>query len=120
MVPRAFVSYSWDSDAHRRWVRDFATRLRRDGVDAALDQWSLPRQLTQDEHAESSLALAWDGTDWLLDVTPTGQSFESGSSWSRAGFNALRASQGSLRPPSDPRKGSRLARLDGDPREPEC
>ena len=39
MVPRAFVSYSWDSDAHRRWVRDFATRLRRDGVDAALDQW---------------------------------------------------------------------------------
>ncbi len=38
-LPKAFISYSWDSEAHRDWVRDLATRLRRDGVDVTLDQW---------------------------------------------------------------------------------
>lgn len=37
--PTAFVSYSWDSDQHRDWVRDLATRLRGDGIDVTLDQW---------------------------------------------------------------------------------
>jgi hypothetical protein len=34
--------------------------------DAALDAWSLPRQLTQDEHVETSLSLAWDGAELTL------------------------------------------------------
>jgi hypothetical protein len=39
-VPKVFISYSWDSDDHRKWVRDFATRLRTEGgVDVTLDQW---------------------------------------------------------------------------------
>jgi HAD superfamily phosphoserine phosphatase-like hydrolase len=38
--PKAFVSYSWDSPEHRRWVKALATRLRADGVDATLDQWA--------------------------------------------------------------------------------
>jgi hypothetical protein len=37
----AFLSYSWDSDEHRRWVLAFATRLRGDGVETVLDQWHL-------------------------------------------------------------------------------
>jgi hypothetical protein len=40
-TPRSFISYTWDSDEHRRWVRDFATRLRADGIEALLDQWEL-------------------------------------------------------------------------------
>jgi len=40
-IPKAFVSYSWDSDDHRTWVRNFGTRLRTDGVDVTLDQWHL-------------------------------------------------------------------------------
>jgi len=40
-MPTAFISYSWDSDAHREWVRRFATDLRSHGVDAWLDQWDL-------------------------------------------------------------------------------
>jgi hypothetical protein len=39
--PKAFVSYSWDDDKHKDWVRDFATRLRGDGVHVTLDQWDL-------------------------------------------------------------------------------
>jgi len=33
--PKVFISYSWESDLHRRWVMEFATRLRRDGVDVS-------------------------------------------------------------------------------------
>lgn len=38
-APRAFVSYSWDSEQHQTWVLQLAHRLRADGVDAVLDQW---------------------------------------------------------------------------------
>ncbi len=37
--PTAFVSYSWDNEEHKSWVRDLARRLRRDGIDVKLDQW---------------------------------------------------------------------------------
>jgi len=37
--PRCFISYSWDGDEHRKWVKDFATRLRQDGVTSILDCW---------------------------------------------------------------------------------
>jgi hypothetical protein len=35
---RVFISYSWEDAAHKTWVRDFATRLREDHVDAVLDR----------------------------------------------------------------------------------
>ena len=38
-IPRAFISYSWDSDDHRIWTRGLAARLRSDGIDVTLDQW---------------------------------------------------------------------------------
>jgi transcriptional regulator with XRE-family HTH domain len=37
--PTAFISYSWDDEAHKEWVRRFAAQLRADGVDARLDHW---------------------------------------------------------------------------------
>jgi hypothetical protein len=36
-----FISYSWDSDVHKEWVRELATRLRKDGVAVTLDQWHI-------------------------------------------------------------------------------
>lgn len=38
---RAFVSYSWDSEDHKDWVRRFAEDLIRNGVDVTLDQFDL-------------------------------------------------------------------------------
>ncbi len=38
--PTAFISYSWDDESHKAWVRELAGRLRADGVDVTLDQWS--------------------------------------------------------------------------------
>jgi TIR domain len=38
-MPSAFISYSWEDDAHRTWVRELAARLRADGIYTTLDQW---------------------------------------------------------------------------------
>jgi hypothetical protein len=40
VMKSAFISYSWDDDAHRDWVRTLAQRLRADGVEVALDRWA--------------------------------------------------------------------------------
>lgn len=40
-MPTAFISYSWESNEHRTWVRQLATDLRASGVDAWLDQWEV-------------------------------------------------------------------------------
>lgn len=41
IAPKVFVSYSHDSDAHKSWVKRFATDLRVRGIDATFDQWDL-------------------------------------------------------------------------------
>jgi hypothetical protein len=38
-APMVFISYSWDSEDHKRWVRELATRLQQNGVEVLLDQW---------------------------------------------------------------------------------
>lgn len=40
-IPKVFISYSHDSQEHKKWVLDLATRLRGGGVDAIIDQWEL-------------------------------------------------------------------------------
>jgi hypothetical protein len=40
-IPKAFISYSHDSQNHKKWVLDLAIRLRNNGIDAILDQWDL-------------------------------------------------------------------------------
>lgn len=39
--PKIFISYSWDSEEHKKWVLDFATKLCEKGVDVILDQWEI-------------------------------------------------------------------------------
>jgi hypothetical protein len=39
--PRVFVSYSHDSEHHKDWVLQLATRLVANGVDIVLDRWDL-------------------------------------------------------------------------------
>ncbi len=38
-IPTAFISFSWDNEDHKQWVKELATQLRFDGVDVKLDQW---------------------------------------------------------------------------------
>lgn len=48
-APSVFISYSWDSQEHKDWVREFAERLVANGIDVRLDQWVLQpgQSLTQ-------------------------------------------------------------------------
>lgn len=40
-APIVFISYSHDTDEHKKWVLGLATDLRANGIDAVLDQWDL-------------------------------------------------------------------------------
>lgn len=42
ITPKVFISYSWDDKNHKEWVKELATRLRNNGVDAFIDQWLRP------------------------------------------------------------------------------
>ncbi len=39
--PTVFISYSWDSEAHKEWVLNLAENLIKNGVDVLLDQYEL-------------------------------------------------------------------------------
>jgi len=39
--PKAFISYSWDNEDHKKWVKALAARLRSDGINVILDRWSV-------------------------------------------------------------------------------
>ena len=39
-TPTAFITYSWDDEEHKKWVKQLASRLRRDGIDVVLDRWA--------------------------------------------------------------------------------
>ena len=40
-TPKAFLSYSHDTLEHKKWVLDLAIRLRNNGIESIIDQWSL-------------------------------------------------------------------------------
>jgi hypothetical protein len=39
--PRVFISYEWESNELKDWVKSLSIRLRGDGVEVLLDQWSV-------------------------------------------------------------------------------
>lgn len=40
-IPKIFISYSHDTIQHKSWILELGTRLRKNGIDAVLDQWEL-------------------------------------------------------------------------------
>lgn len=42
-TPKVFVSYSWTTEEHKKWVLDLSTRLRSEGVDVVLDRFHLEK-----------------------------------------------------------------------------
>ncbi|HFI0113895.1 TPA: toll/interleukin-1 receptor domain-containing protein [Streptococcus suis] len=39
--PKVFISYSWDSDSHIKWVKQLSDKLRANGIDSNIDQDTL-------------------------------------------------------------------------------
>jgi hypothetical protein len=55
---RVFISYAWENDDYRIWVRSLAVQLRTDGFDVRLDQWHLERGVTIPEFMNREVRLA--------------------------------------------------------------
>jgi hypothetical protein len=56
--PKAFVSYSHDSELHKDWVLKLATRLLANGVNVLFDQWDLTLGSDLPRFMESGLTAA--------------------------------------------------------------
>jgi hypothetical protein len=39
--PKVFISYAWESDDVKKWVKNLAVELRNTGINAKLDQWEV-------------------------------------------------------------------------------
>ena len=39
--PNVFISYSWEDDEHKEWVKGLADRLLSDGINATIDKYDL-------------------------------------------------------------------------------
>jgi len=55
-IPKAFISYSHDTQEHKKWTLELATRLRNNGIDAILDQWELQPGTDLPHFMETNLA----------------------------------------------------------------
>jgi len=53
--PTCFISYSWDSDEHKAWVRHLAIELQRNGVKTNLDQWDIHPGIDFIQYMETSI-----------------------------------------------------------------
>ena len=55
-IPKVFISYSWDSEEHKKWVRNLAERLVANGVEVTLDQWHLTPGQSLTQFMEAAIA----------------------------------------------------------------
>lgn len=65
--PRCFISYSWESDPHKDWVRYLSEQLQVNGVFVHLDQWDIALGDDLPHYMESSIR---DSDFVLLVCTP--------------------------------------------------
>lgn len=66
--PHVFISYSWEDEEHKKWVKEFTDRLIDDGVDADLDQYDLQLGDRLPQFMEKEISQA----DYVLIIcTPT-------------------------------------------------
>lgn len=67
-MPKVFISYSWEDEAHKQWVKSLTDRLIENGIDATLDQYDLTLGDRLPVFMEQSITTA----DYVLIIcTPT-------------------------------------------------
>lgn len=66
--PTVFISYSWEDDEHKKWVKNLADSLLSDGIDATVDQYDLSLGDRLPQFMEQSIS----NVDYVLIIcTPT-------------------------------------------------
>lgn len=67
-LTKVFISYAWESEEHREWVKALADRLLSDGIEAVLDQYDLELGDRLPQFMEQSVR----SSDYVLIIcTPT-------------------------------------------------
>ncbi len=67
-MTKVFISYSWEDDAHKEWVRSLTDQLLANGIDATLDQYDLSLGDRLPQFMEQSVT----NSDYVLIIcTPT-------------------------------------------------
>lgn len=67
-MPKVFISYAWESEEHRAWIKTLANHLLADGIEAIVDQYDLGLGDRLPQFMEESVTSA----DYVLIVcTPT-------------------------------------------------
>lgn len=67
-LPKVFISYCWEDNDHKAWVRSLADRLISDGIDTTLDQYDLSLGDRLPQFMEQSISSA----DYVLIIcTPS-------------------------------------------------
>lgn len=67
-MPKVFISYAWENEDHRAWVKALADRLLGDGIEAIIDQYDLELGDRLPQFMEESVTSA----DYVLVIcTPT-------------------------------------------------
>ncbi len=84
-VPRVFISYSWDGNAHRDWVIHLATRLRQDGINVVLDYWDLLPGGDRTTFMERSIL----NSEFVLIVCTPGYAVKANERSGGAGYEAM-------------------------------
>jgi len=54
-IPKVFISYSWDSEKHKEWVKNLVDALFKDGIDVILDQYELKAGREMNHFMEKSI-----------------------------------------------------------------
>jgi len=73
--PKVFISYAWESENLKEWVKDFATDFRNNGIDAVIDQWELAPGQQVPQFMESAIR---DNQFVFVICTPTYQNKSNG------------------------------------------
>lgn len=66
--PKVFISYSWEDESHKLWVKELADKLLADGIDATVDQYDL----SLGDRLPQFMGQSISGADYVLIIcTPT-------------------------------------------------
>ncbi len=55
MTPKIFISYSWDSEEHKSWVRKLGEKLQQNGINVNIDQWNAYLGIDLPNYMETSI-----------------------------------------------------------------
>lgn len=55
MNPKVFISYSWDNEDHKSWIRVLGEKLQQNGVLTNIDQWNVHPGIDLPNYMETSI-----------------------------------------------------------------